>query len=87
MDNSEIERQTMMEDKPSRCIHVYNKREVIEFSCIKDKKKGILVGLKQQQTLKVPKFDSNNLVLMDNNGKSISRYKNTGPFHTDSERK
>ena len=30
------------------------------------KKKNILVGLKQQQILKIPKFDSNNLVLIDN---------------------
>ncbi|KAG5322020.1 RM14 protein, partial [Acromyrmex heyeri] len=63
----------MMEDKPSRCIHVYNKREVGYIGdrilvAIRGKKKDILVGLKQQQTPKVPKFDSNNLVLMDDNG-------------------
>ena len=28
VDNSEIGRQAMMEGRPSRCIHVYNKREV-----------------------------------------------------------
>lgn len=33
-----------------------------------EKKKGILVGLKQNQEPKVPKFDSNNLVLIDDNG-------------------
>lgn len=33
-----------------------------------EKKKGILVGLKQKQAPKVPKFDSNNLVLIDDNG-------------------
>lgn len=33
-----------------------------------EKKKGILVGLKQNQNPKVPKFDSNNLVLIDDNG-------------------
>lgn len=33
-----------------------------------EKKKGILVGLKQNQPSKVPKFDSNNLVLIDDNG-------------------
>lgn len=32
------------------------------------KKKGILVGLKQTQNVKVPKFDSNNVVLIDDNG-------------------
>lgn len=33
-----------------------------------EKKKGILVGLKQNQKTKVPKFDSNNIVLIDDNG-------------------
>lgn len=33
-----------------------------------EKKKGILVGLKQVQKTKVPRFDSNNLVLIDDNG-------------------
>ena len=31
-------------------------------------KKGILVGLKQNQDRKVPKFDSNNIVLIDDTG-------------------
>lgn len=31
-------------------------------------KKGILVGLRQVQNPKVPKFDSNNVVLIDDNG-------------------
>lgn len=33
-----------------------------------EKKKGILVGLKQNQKPKIPKFDSNNIVLIDENG-------------------
>lgn len=33
-----------------------------------EKKKGILVGLKQIQAPKVPRFDSNNLVLIDDSG-------------------
>lgn len=36
-----------------------------------EKKKGILVGLKQNQKPMVPKFDSNNLVLIDDNGSPI----------------
>lgn len=32
------------------------------------KRKGILVGLKQNQKIKVPKFDSNNIVLIDDSG-------------------
>ncbi|KYM89754.1 39S ribosomal protein L14, mitochondrial [Atta colombica] len=33
-----------------------------------EKKKGILIGLRQQQIPKIPKFDSNNLVLINDNG-------------------
>lgn len=32
------------------------------------KKKGIIVGVKQKQKPLIPKFDSNNLVLIDDNG-------------------
>ncbi|KAL0115542.1 hypothetical protein PUN28_010811 [Cardiocondyla obscurior] len=74
VDNSEIGRQAMMEGKPPRCIHVYNKLGVgyigdrILVAIKGEKKKGILVGLKQKQSPKIPKFDSNNLVLIDDNG-------------------
>lgn len=94
VDNSEIGKQAMMEGKPPRCIHVYNKKgvgyigkiimwyfdNIYLFLFIKyigdrvlvaikgEKKKGILVGLKQQQNPKVPRFDSNNIVLIDDNG-------------------
>ena len=36
-----------------------------------EKKKGILVGLKQVQKRKVAKFDTNNLVLIEDNGSPI----------------
>ncbi|XP_067637924.1 large ribosomal subunit protein uL14m [Eurosta solidaginis] len=74
VDNSEIGKRAMAEGKPPRCIHVYNKRSV---GYIGDKvlvaikgqmKKGILVGLKQNQKPKIPKFDTNNIVLIDDNG-------------------
>ncbi|XP_004525055.1 39S ribosomal protein L14, mitochondrial [Ceratitis capitata] len=77
VDNSEIGKRAMAEGKPPRCIHVYNKRSV---GFIGDKvlvaikgqmKKGILVGLKQNQKPKVPKFDSNNIVLIDDNGSPL----------------
>ena len=32
------------------------------------KKKGIIVGLKQKQLPNVPRFDSNNIVLIEENG-------------------
>ncbi|KAL3265938.1 hypothetical protein HHI36_010126 [Cryptolaemus montrouzieri] len=74
VDNSEIGKRAMAEGKPPRCIHVYNKKGVgtigdIVLVAIKgEKKKAVLVGLKQNQNPKVPKYDSNNIVLIDDNG-------------------
>ncbi|CAK9817493.1 39S ribosomal protein L14, mitochondrial [Anthophora plagiata] len=74
VDNSEIGKQAMMEGKPPKCIHVYNKTGVgyigdrVLVAIKGEKKKGILVGLKQRQKAKVPKYDSNNIVLIDDNG-------------------
>ncbi|KAF7406100.1 hypothetical protein HZH68_005469 [Vespula germanica] len=74
VDNSEIGKQAMLEGRPPRCIHVYNKVGVgyigdkVLVAIKGEKKKGILVGLKQNQNPKVPKFDSNNVVLIDDSG-------------------
>lgn len=74
VDNSEIGKRAMAEGKPPKCIHVYNKQSIGKIGdrvlvAIKgEKKKGILVGLKQKQRPKIPKYDSNNIVLIDDNG-------------------
>ncbi|KAK9880059.1 hypothetical protein WA026_008573 [Henosepilachna vigintioctopunctata] len=74
VDNSEIGKRAMAEGKPPKCIHVYNKTgvgkigDVVLVAIKGEKKKGILVGLKQKQNPKVPKYDCNNLVLIDDNG-------------------
>lgn len=74
VDNCVIGKQAMTEGKPPRVIHVYNKKHIgyigdMVLVAIKgEKKKGILVGLKQQQKPKVPRFDTNNVVLIDDNG-------------------
>ncbi|XP_019866159.1 39S ribosomal protein L14, mitochondrial [Aethina tumida] len=74
VDNSDIGKQAMAEGKPPKCIHVYNKTGIgkigdkVLVAIRGEKKKGILVGLKQNQKTKVPKFDSNNIVLIDDNG-------------------
>lgn len=74
VDNSEIGKRAMAEGKPPRVICVYNKQRVgyigdrVLVAIKGQKKKGILVGLKQTQKVKVPKFDSNNVVLIDDNG-------------------
>ncbi|XP_015587235.1 39S ribosomal protein L14, mitochondrial [Cephus cinctus] len=74
VDNSDIGKQAMVEGKPPKCIHIYNKIGVgyigdkVLVAIKGEKKKGILVGLKQNQKTKVPKFDSNNIVLIDDSG-------------------
>lgn len=74
VDNSEIGKRAMAEGKPPRVIHVYNKKEIgligdkVMVAIKGEKKKGILVGLKQVQMPKVPKFDTNNVVLIDDTG-------------------
>lgn len=74
VDNSEIGKRAMAEGKPPRVIHVYNKKSVgfigdrVLMAIKGEKKKGILVGLKQNQKTNVPKYDSNNVVLIDDNG-------------------
>ncbi|CAB3223316.1 unnamed protein product [Arctia plantaginis] len=74
VDNSEIGKRAMAEGKPPKIICVYNKQRVgyigdrVLVAIKGQKKKGILVGLKQTQKAKVPKFDSNNVVLIDDNG-------------------
>jgi large subunit ribosomal protein L14 len=74
VDNSEIGKKAMMEGKPPKTIHVYNQRQVgfigdkVLVAIKGQKKKGILVGMKQKQKIKVPKFDTNNVVLIDDNG-------------------
>lgn len=77
VDNSEIGRRAMLEGKPPKTIHVYNQRRVgfigdkVMVAIKGQKKKGILVGLKQVQNRKTPRFDTNNLVLIDDNGSPL----------------
>lgn len=82
VDNSEIGKQAMTEGKPPRCIHVYkpSKRGRLTKGYIGDKvlvtikgqmKKAILVGLVAKQAPFVPRFDSNNIVLIDDKGSPI----------------
>ncbi|CAD6228242.1 GSCOCG00006424001-RA-CDS [Cotesia congregata] len=74
VDNSDIGKRAMLEGKPPKCIHVYNKSLVgyigdrVLVAIRGEMKKGILVGLRQTQNPKVPRFDSNNVVLIDDNG-------------------
>ncbi|XP_014216446.1 39S ribosomal protein L14, mitochondrial [Copidosoma floridanum] len=77
VDNSEIGKKAMLEGKPPYCFHVYNKvgkgqiGDKIMVAVKGEKKKGIIVGLKQNQKPKIPKLDTNNLVLIDDNGNPL----------------
>lgn len=74
VDNCDIGKRAMAEGKPPRVIHVYSKKmvgytgDMVLLAIKGEKKKGILVGCKQMQQPKVPRFDSNNVVLIDDNG-------------------
>nr|CAG4645988.1 EOG090X0MX9 [Lynceus sp. MCZ IZ 141354] len=74
VDNSPIGKQAMLEGKPPKCIHVYNKKAVgtigdkVMVAIKGQKKKAVIVGVKQCQNSFIPRFDSNNIVLIDDNG-------------------
>lgn len=74
VDNSTIGKQAMAEGKPPRCIHVYNKKGVgtigdkILVAIKGEKVKAIIVGCVKEQKPNLPRFDSNNIVLIDDNG-------------------
>jgi len=75
VDNSEIGKLAMAEGRPPKCIHIYNKMGIgtigdkVLVAIKGQKKKGIIVGVKKTQKPFIPRFDSNNLVLIDDNGK------------------
>lgn len=74
VDNSAIGKQAMAEGKPPRCIHVYNKKGIgtigdkILVAIKGEKVKAIIVGCVKEQKPNLPRFDSNNIVLIDDNG-------------------
>ena len=74
VDNSQLGRAAELAGKPARCIHVYNKKGVgtlgdkVLVAIRGQKKRAYIVGVKQKQKACVPKFDSNNIVLVEDNG-------------------
>ncbi|XP_057379590.1 large ribosomal subunit protein uL14m-like [Daphnia carinata] len=77
VDNSTIGKEAMLEGRPPKCIHVYNKTGIgtigdkVLVAIKGQKKKAVIVGVKQKQKPLVPKFDSNNIVLIEDNGTPI----------------
>ncbi|XP_013418407.1 39S ribosomal protein L14, mitochondrial-like [Lingula anatina] len=71
VDNSDLGKNAKTSGKPARIVHVYNKQGVarigdkVLLALEKQKVKGIIVGCKQKQKHMIPKFDSNNVVLID----------------------
>jgi len=81
VDNSALGRQAMAEGRPPKCIHVYSKKhnrkrhgaygklgDRVMVAIMGQKKKAIVVGLKTKQLANVPRFDSNNIVLIEESG-------------------
>ena len=77
VDNSSLGRAATVAGRPARVIHVYNKQEVAHLGdkvllAIKgQKKRAYVVGVKQKQKPGVPRFDSNNVVLVEDNGSPV----------------
>ena len=74
IDNSALGKAAAAEGKPGKIIHVYNKEEIgrigdrVLIAIGGQKKKGYIVGCRQKQNIHVPRFDTNNVVLMEDNG-------------------
>lgn len=69
-----IGRAAELAGKPAYCIHVYKKTGVghlgdkVLVAIQGQKKRAYIVGLKQKQAPMVPRYDSNNIVLVEDNG-------------------
>lgn len=81
VDNSNIGREAMAQGKPPRVIQVYSHKHAKEahgaygklgdrvmVAVMGQKKKGIIVGLKVKQRHGIPRYDTNNIVMIDENG-------------------
>ncbi|XP_040577756.1 large ribosomal subunit protein uL14m [Lepeophtheirus salmonis] len=81
IDDSELGRKAMAERKPPKVIQVqaaFHKKKPhgalgklgdrVSLAIMGEVRHGVIVGLKQRQNVGVPKFDSNNVVLIDRMG-------------------
>ncbi|XP_059157296.1 large ribosomal subunit protein uL14m-like [Physella acuta] len=77
VDNSAIGKAASNVGKPARVIHVYNKREVgllgdkVLVTVKGEMKRAYIVGLRKNQAPNVPRMDTNNIVLVDDNGNPL----------------
>ena len=74
VDNSILGRKAVLNGKKVKIQHVYNPKQVggigdrVLLSIMGQKKHAYIVGCKQKQKRMVPRFDSNNVVLVEENG-------------------
>jgi len=81
VDNSRLGMDAMAMGKPPKIIHVYSKRhagrphgaygklgDIVKVAILGEMKKAIVVGMKQKQLPGIPKFDTNNVVLINDDG-------------------
>lgn len=77
VDNSAIGRAAIEAGKPPRVIHVYRKTGVgylgdkVLVAIKGQMKRAYIVGLKQKQKHGIPRCDTNNIVLVEDNGTPI----------------
>lgn len=75
VDTSEIGQRVKEAGKKVKCIRVYNKSrqnmgglgDKVLVTILGEMRKGFIVGCVQDQRAFIPKFDKNNVVLVDNN--------------------
>ncbi|XP_063425543.1 large ribosomal subunit protein uL14m-like [Mytilus trossulus] len=74
IDNSPIGKAAATAGKPGKIMHVYNVAAVgrigdkVMINIMGQKKKGYIVGCRQKQKTNVPRFDTNNVVLVEDSG-------------------
>ncbi|CAG5118389.1 unnamed protein product [Candidula unifasciata] len=77
VDNSAIGKAAAEIGKPPRVIHVYNDKRVgflgdkVLVTVKGEMKRAYIVGLRQKQKPNVPRMDTNNIVLVDDNGNPL----------------
>ncbi|XP_052272570.1 39S ribosomal protein L14, mitochondrial-like [Dreissena polymorpha] len=74
VDNSILGRSAVKRGKKAKIIHVYNSAGIgkigdkVLLAICGEKKHGYIVGCKQKQKPNTPRFDNNNVVLVEENG-------------------
>lgn len=74
VDNSILGRRTVLSGKRPRIIQVYNKPGIghigdkVLLAIMGEKKKAYIVGCAQTQKANIPRFDTNNVVLVEESG-------------------